>query len=78
MTVPLKKLIEEKILHYISPKNSKIHQNPETHFADWSCTNYCNSKLSKNNQLEKDIHLFFCKEIKVQRSYFGRVVPRFL
>ena len=62
-------------LHYTSLNNSK---NRYRYFSLIGF-DHCNSKLCKNFQFEKDIHLYFsifqkiCRNIKVQRSYFGKI-----
>ena len=62
-------------LHYTSLNNSK---NRHRYFSLIGF-DHCHSKLCKNFQFEKDIHLYFsifqkiCRKIKVQRSYFGKI-----
>ena len=61
---------------HISLNNSTNTNHRHTLLTE---TYFCNSKLSKNIQFKKGIHLFFsilrktCKKIKVPRLYFGRI-----
>ena len=74
LLLQFRKLSRFLTLHHIFSNNSKNTNQRDIWLTG---TDHFISKLSKNVQFKKDIHLFFsifqkiCNKAKVQRSYYG-------